>query len=380
MNVTPFSIHFDPEILSDLRERIRNTRWPDPPPGAVWEQGTDPEYLRQLLAYWADEFDWRAQERQLNAANQFRAELGGVHIHFVHERARHRQGIPLILTHGWPSTFVELLPLVPFLTDPDAHGIDGPAFDIVIPSLPGYGFSERPAQVAVNYQHVAALWHRLMRGVGYERYGAQGGDFGAGVATFMALNDPLPMIGIHLSNLEITPYTGPVARPLSAAERAYRERNDAFWQQEYGYKAIQSTKPQTLGYGLNDSPAGLAAWILEKYREWSDCDGDVYRRFSRDELLTDITLYWMTQTIGSSFRLYFENSRAPLHFASGESVRVPCAIARFPKEISAPPRTWVERGYNVQRWSDMPRGGHFAAHEEPELLAEDLRSFFSDIR
>ena len=236
LNITPFSIQIEREILSDLRERIRKTRWPERAPGAAWEQGTDLEYLRQLLAYWADEFDWQAQERELNAATHFRAELDGVHIHFVHERARHGHGIPLILIHGWPSTFAELLPLVPFLTDPHAHGIDGPGFDVVIPSLPGYGFSERPRQVGVNYQHVAGLWHRLMRGLGYERYGAQGGDFGAGIATFMALNNPKPMIGVHLSNLEITPYTGPGARPLSAAERTYRERNEAFWQEEYiGY-------------------------------------------------------------------------------------------------------------------------------------------------
>ena len=204
--------------------------------------------LRQLLEYWAGEFDWQTQECELNAAAQFHAELDGVHIHFVHERARHGHGVPLILTHGWPSTFVELLPLVPFLTDPHAHGIDGPAFDVVIPSLPGYGFSERPRRLGVNYQDVAELWHRLMRGLGYERYGAQGGDFGSGIATFMALNNCKPMIGVHLSNLEIAPYTGPGARPLSAAERTYRERNEAFWQEEYGYKAIQSTKPQTLGY------------------------------------------------------------------------------------------------------------------------------------
>ena len=228
LHITPFSIKIEAEILSDLRARIRNTRWPDRAPGTAWEQGTDLEYLRQLLAYWADGFDWHARERELNAADQFRADLDGIHIHFVHERARHGHGIPLILTHGWPSTFVELLPLVPFLTDPGAHGIDGPAFDVVIPSLPGYGFSERPAQTGVNYQHVAGLWHRLMRGLGYERYGAQGGDFGAGVATFMALNDPEPMIGVHLSNLEIAPYTGPGARPLSAAEKTYRERNEAF--------------------------------------------------------------------------------------------------------------------------------------------------------
>src|SRR5438094_8260971 len=209
LHITPFSIQIEAEILSDLRERIRKTRWPDQAPGAAWEQGTDLEYLRQLLAYWADEFDWQAQERELNASAQFRAELDGVHIHFVHERARHGHGIPLILTHGWPSTFVELLPLVPFLTDPHPHGIDSPAFDVVIPSLPGYGFSERPRQVGVNYQHVAGLWHRLMRGLGYERYGAQGGDFWAGIATLIALCCPEPMVGGHLSNPACAAFPGP---------------------------------------------------------------------------------------------------------------------------------------------------------------------------
>src|SRR5689334_9787214 len=211
--ITPFSIQIGAEILSDLHERIRRTRWPDEAPGAAWEQGTDLAYLKQLLAYWVDEFDWQAHERELNAFHHFRAELDGVHTHFVHERARHAHGIPLILSHGWPSSFVELLPLVPFLTDPHAHGIDGPAFDVVIPSLPGYGFSGRPAHVPVNYECVAGLWHRLMGGLGYERYGAQGGDFGAGIATFMALKNPKPMVGVHLSSLEITPYIGPGARP-----------------------------------------------------------------------------------------------------------------------------------------------------------------------
>jgi len=384
LHITPFSIHIEAEILSDLRERIRKTRWPDQAPGAAWEQGTDLEYLRQLLAYWADEFDWRAQERELNAANQFRAELDGVHIHFVHERARHGHGIPLILTHGWPSTFVELLPLVPFLTDPDAHSIDGPAFDVVIPSLPGYGFSDRPAQVGVNYQHVAGLWHRLMRGLGYERYGAQGGDFGAGVATFMALTDPEPMIGVHLSNLEITPYTGPRARPLSAAETTYLERNEEFWRAEGGYKAIQSTKPQTLGYGLNDSPAGLTAWILEKWRSWADSRGNLDQRFSRDFLLTTVTLYWVTQTITSSMRDYFDNDNRRFRVTLGpkEFVNVPTGIAIFANTFvdeGTPPREWAERLYNVCRWTPMPRGGHFAPVEEPELLARDIAAFFAGL-
>jgi len=384
LHIIPFSIQIEDEILSDLRERIRHTRWPDEAPGNAWGQGTDLQYLKQLLAYWADEFDWRAQERELNAVNQFQAELDGVHIHFVHEPARRGHGIPLILTHGWPSTFVELLPLVPFLTDPDAHGIDGPAFDVVIPSLPGYGFSDRPAGVRVNYQHVAGLWHRLMRGLGYERYGAQGGDFGAGIATFMALTDPGPMIGVHLNNLEITPYTGPGARPLSAAERTYLERNEAFWQAEYGYKAIQSTKPQTLGYGLNDSPAGLAAWILEKWRSWADSRGNLDERFSRDFLLTTVTLYWVTQTITSSMRDYFDNDNRRFRVTLGpqEFVNVPTGIAVFANTFvdeGTPPREWAERLYNVRRWTPMRSGGHFAPIEEPELLARDIAALFAGL-
>jgi pimeloyl-ACP methyl ester carboxylesterase len=387
--VTPFSIHVADEVLSDLRTRIRNTRWPDPSPGEAWDQGTDLGYLRRLLAYWGDEFDWPAQERRLNAFSQFHAELDGVRIHFVHERARNGRGggVPLILTHGWPSTFAELLPLVPLLTDPGAHGIDGPAFDVVIPSLPGYAFSQRPARQGVNYQYVAGLWHRLMRGLGYERYGAQGGDFGAGVATFMALADPAPMIGVHLSNLEVAPYTGPEggARPLSDAERVYREQNDAFWQAEYGYKAIQSTKPQTLGYGLNDSPAGLAAWILEKWRAWADSRGNLDERFSRDFLLTTVMLYWVTQTITSSMRDYFDNDNRRFRVTIGreEFVHVPTGVAVFASNFvneGLPPREWVERLYNVRRWTPMPSGGHFAAAEEPMLLARDIAGFFAENR
>ncbi len=382
LHIAPFSIQIEEVVLSDLQARIRNTRWPDQAPGVAWEQGTDLTYLRQVLAYWADEFDWRARQRELNAFNQFRAELDGVHIHFVHERAPRGRGIPLILTHGWPSTFVELLPLVPFLTDPKAHDVAGPAFDVVIPSLPGYGFSKRPSRTGVNYRYVAGLWHRLMRGLGYERYGAQGGDFGAGVATFMALDDPRPMIGIHLSNLEIPPYTGPGSRPLSEAEKTYLERNEAWWQAEGGYKAIQATKPQTLGYGLNDSPAGLAAWILEKWRAWADSGGDLNGRFSRDFLLTNVTLYWATQTITPSIRDYFDNRWFGVTLGPQDFVNVPTGIAVFAKQFvddGAPPREWAERLYNVRRWTPMPSGGHFAPAEEPERLARDIATFFADL-
>ena len=382
LHIEPFSIRVEDEVLSDLRARIRNTRWPDQVPGVSWEQGTDLQYLRQVLAYWADGFDWRARERELNAFDQFRAELDGIQTHFVHVRARRGRGIPLILTHGWPSTFVELLPLVPFLTDPQGQGIDAPAFDVVIPSLPGYGFSERPARTGVTIRYTASLWHRLMRGLGYDRYGAQGGDFGAGVTTFMALDDPEPMVGIHLSNLEISPYTGPGSQPLSEAERAYLAQKQRWSEAERGYSAIQSTKPQSLGYGLNDSPAGLAAWVLEKWRSWADCRGDLDGRFSRDFLLTTVTLYWVTATITPSIRDYFDNRWFGVTMGPDDFVNVPTAIAVFANQFvpeGAPPREWAERLYNLRQWTPMPRGGHFAPAEEPERLARDIATFFAEV-
>lgn len=378
--IEPFSIQVEDGVLADLRARIAQTRWPDPAPGAAWEQGTDLAYLRQLLAYWADTFDWRAQERALNAFHHFRAELDGVRIHFVHERAPGGGGIPLILTHGWPSTFVELLSLVPLLTDPTAHGIAGPAFDVVIPSLPGYGFSQRPTRAGINYRYIAGLWHRLMQGLGYPRYGAQGGDFGAGVASFMGLDNPAPMIGVHLSTFELTPYTGPASRPLSEAERAYLAHSEAFWQKEGGYKAIQATKPQTLGYGLNDSPAGLAGWIVEKWRAWADSEGNLDARFSREFLLTNLMIYWATGTITSSMRDYFDNRWHGITLGPDDFVHVPTGIAVFAHQFmdeGTPPREWVERLYNVTQWTLMPSGGHFAAAEEPEWLARDIATFFA---
>jgi len=369
-------------VIDDLRARIRNARLPEASPGRPWDQGTDRDWLARLLEYWADGFDWRAAERALNGFAHYRARVGGAEIHFVHERARRGTGIPLILGHGWPSCFAELLPLVPLLTDPAAHGIGGPAFDVVIPSLPGYGFSPRPAAGGVTYRYAAGLWHRLMHGLGYARYGAGGGDFGAGIATFMAIDDPGPLIGLHLTNLELAPYTGPGSRPMSGRERAYAEQSRRWDQTERGYTAIQSTKPQTLGYALNDSPAGLAAWILEKWRSWSDCGGDLESRFSPDFLLTVVTLYWVTGTITSSMRDYFDNRRwqgePRLH--PGDLARVPTAVAVFPHMLvpeGEPPREWAERLYDVRRWTVMPRGGHFAPAEEPELVARDIAAFYA---
>jgi pimeloyl-ACP methyl ester carboxylesterase len=377
----PFTVHIEESVLDDLRSRIRNTRWPDQVPGIGWEQGTELEYLRALLAYWADGFDWRARERDLNALRHYRVELDGVSVHCVHAPAR-GGGVPLILTHGWPSTFVELLGLVPLLTDPAAHGIDGPAFDLVLPSLPGYGFSQRPARTGVNYRYVAGLWHRLMGSLGYQRYGVGGGDFGAGVASLMALDAPDRVIGVHLTNLELPPYTGPGARPLSAAERAYLADNDRWASTERGYSAIQSTKPQTVGYGLTDSPAGLAAWILEKWRTWTDSGGDLDRRFGRDFLLTMLTIYWATRSITPSMRDYVDNRWHGVTLGPDDVVRVPTGIALFDHEFApegTPPREWAERLYRITRWTPMPRGGHFAPAEEPELVARDIAAFFGSI-
>jgi pimeloyl-ACP methyl ester carboxylesterase len=378
VQVSPFTVQVPDQVLSDLRARIRNTRWPPGAPGREWEQGTDLEYLKGLLGYWADGFDWRAQERELNRFKQFRATIDGVAIHFVHERARQGSGVPIVLTHGWPSAFIELLPLVPLLTDPRAHGIDGPAFDVVIPSLPGYGFSGRPARA--NYRSVAALWHRLMSGLGYERYGAGGGDFGAGVTTLMALDEPRRMIGIHLSNLELSPWMGEGSRPLSSAERAYLAQRQRWDESERGYSSIQSTKPQTLAYGLNDSPAGLAAWVLEKWRSWADTGGSLEGRFSRDFILTLVTLYWVTETVTTSMRDYFDNRWHGISLGPKDFVRVPTGIANFMTQLifeGDPPREWAERLYDVRQWTSMPRGGHFAPAEEPELLARDLATFFA---
>lgn len=380
--IDPFEIWVDDADLDDLDARIRNTRWPDDAPGDRWAQGTDLGFLQRLMTYWAEGYDWRAQEAALNHFHHFHIHLDGVRIHFVHERAKQGGGIPLILTHGWPSTFAELLPLVPLLTDPQAHGIDGPPFDLVIPSLPGYGFSERPPTTGINYRYTAHLWHRVMRALGYRRYGAGGADFGAGVTTYMALDDPAPLIGIHLSDLEISPFLGRGSRPVTEAERTYLAARKRWDGVERGYSAIQSTKPQTVGYGLMDSPAGLAAWILEKWRSWSDCRGDLESRFTPDFLLTTVMLYWVTGTITSSMRDYLDNRWHRPALGPTDLVQVPTGVAVFPHSFvpeGEPPREWAERLYSVRQWTRMPSGGHFAAAEEPVRLAQDIATFFASI-
>jgi pimeloyl-ACP methyl ester carboxylesterase len=381
MEVQPFKVAVDDWVMEDLRRRLAGTRWPDEIPASGWDYGSDLAYLKELVEYWRTSFDWRAQEKLINSFNHFRAEVEELNIHFIHERGKGPNPTPLIITHGWPSSFFEMYKIVPLLADPGSHGGDpADAFDVVAPSLPGFGFSDRPTQRGMDILRVADLWAKLMtEKLGYLRFGAQGGDIGAGVTSRLGFAHPENLTGIHLTSVtRPTPYLGPGARELSDAEKAHLDQREKWQQAEGGYSHIQGTKPQTLSYGLNDSPAGLAAWIVEKYRTWSDCGGDVESRFTKDELLTTITIYWITQTISSSTRMYYENQRQVWSLKSGERVQVPSGIALFPQEISWPPREWAERSYNVCRWTEMPRGGHFAALEEPELLAQDIRAFFRE--
>jgi pimeloyl-ACP methyl ester carboxylesterase len=383
MEVQPYTVKIPQGAVDDLRERLARTRWPDEIHDTGWDRGADLGFMRDLIEYWQTRFDWRAQERTINGFAQFRATIDGVGIHFIHERGKGPAPIPIVITHGWPGSFVEMLKLIPLLTDPALHGASShDAFDVVVPSLPGFGFSDRPTQPAMNAFRMADLLATLLDGLGYPRYGAQGGDWGASVSTALGLAWPSKILGIHLNFIpgSYMPYLGGSARGLSDAERSFVSDLDEWAATEGGYWHIQRTRPQTLAYGLNDSPVGLAAWIIEKFRAWSDCAGDVERCFTKDELLTNVSIYWFTQTIRSSCSLYFETRLRPLRFSEGERVTVPCGIAHFPREVPFPPPEWVERGYAVTHWTEMSRGGHFAAMEEPELLAGDIRAFFRALR
>lgn len=376
MAVTPFRIEVPDEVLADLEDRLRRTRWPDQVPGSGWDYGTDMAYLKELVAYWLDGFDWRAQEAKLNAFPQFKTQVDGVDIHFVHVKGKGANPKPLLISHGWPGSFYEMHKVIGPLSDPAAHGGDpADAFDVVVPSLPGYGFSGPTLERGIGPPRMAELLHGLMTSeLGYDRYGAQGGDWGSIITTSLGRMFPDALSGIHLNMLagRLAPQESPTDE-----EKAQAERQAFFAQEETGYQRIQGTKPQTLAYGLNDSPAGLAAWIVEKWRTWSDCEGDVEKRFSKDEILTNVTIYWVTGTINSSTRLYYESGHAPrAATAMTPKVDVPTGIADFPKEIYRASRRQAEGFYNVVHWTTMPRGGHFAAMEEPQLVVEDIRSFF----
>ena len=379
----PFTIAVSDAALDDLRHRLGQTRWPDEMPGTGWEYGSNLDYIKELVEYWRTGFDWREQEKKLNAFHHYKSEVDGLSIHFIREPGAGPNPMPLVITHGWPSTFFEMTKIIPLLSDPGRHGGDpADSFDVIAPSLPGFGFSQASQEPGMQVQKVADLWARLMtENLGYPEFAAHGGDIGAGVTSRLGYAHADKMIGVHLTSItRPTPYLGPGSRPLTAAEQAHSAQRESWQQSEGGYSHIQGTKPQTLSYGLNDSPAGLAAWIVEKYRTWSDCNGDVESSYTKDELLTNITIYWVTQTIGSSVRMYKENQSALWEMTEGERVPTPAGMALFPQEIAKPPREWAERSWDVRRWEEMPRGGHFAALEEPELLANEIREFFRPFR
>lgn len=379
MAIEKFRLPYSEQVINDLRSRLNHTRWPATGGAPQWECGTETAFLKDICRYWATEFNWHAKVESLQSEMQhYRFTMGGHSIHFLHQRGLGPNPIPLVLIHGWPGSFLEMETIIPMLTNPEAHGGSSTdAFDVIVLSLPGFGYSSIPSEPGTNVQRIAELLIGLMHELGYERFAVQGGDLGAGVATVLGLWFPERLIGIHLNYLpgSYEPYL-PAGSEFTAEEEGFLKKLTEWGDREGAYAHMQGTRPLTASYGLADSPAGLAAWILEKYRAWSDCDGDVYKRFTRDALLANLTLYWTTNTIGSSFRMYYEGRRAPLHFGPDDRVRVPTAFAEFPGEISQPPRTWVERGYDIRRWTKMPRGGHFAAAEEPEMLAEDLRGFF----
>lgn len=381
MSVKAFKIDVPQATLNDLRERLARTRWTDEVAGAGWDYGANLGYVKELCAYWHNEFDWRKQEAALNRFNHFTTEMDGTLIHFIHEKGAGANSIPLLLTHGFPDSIYRFHKLIPLLTAER----DGVSFDVVAPSIPGYGFSEKPQEKGMLFK-VHDLWAKLMTDeLGYEKFAAHGGDWGSMITEHLARSHGAALVGIHLTDV---PFSHVFEKPddLSAAEKEYFARNDKWQQQEGAYAMLQGTKPQSLGYGVNDSPAGLAAWIVEKFRAWSDCDGDVESSFTKDELLTNITIYWATETINSSFRLYYDAANAGATTWISETVKkwvgsadVPTALASFPKDINPPPREWAERFFNVVRWTEMPRGGHFAALEEPELLADDIRKFFAGV-
>ena len=361
--IEPFRVEVSSETIRDLRERLQATRWP----GGVSDSGGIPlRDMRDIAHYWLEEFDWPARERDINRFSHFRVELGGLRLHCIHMKSARPDATPLLLLHGWPGSFVEMLSIVPMLTG---------SFHVVVPSLPGYGFSDAPASAGMSNEGIAALFAELMTVLGYDRFAVQGGDWGAGIATWLAVRFPSRVVGIHLNYIPGS--YAPFVEGAPSAEEASFLRQRAQWSDEQGaYGHVQRTRPLTLSYALSDSPAGLAAWIAEKFREWADPRSAI----PLDMILTNVTIYWATNTIASSMRLYLESARTSLRFERGERVRVPCGIARFPYEAPFPPRTWIERAYDVVHWTDMPLGGHFAALEAPERLAADVIEFLYGVR
>jgi pimeloyl-ACP methyl ester carboxylesterase len=386
--IEPFKIAVPDATLTDLKDRLARTRWPDQIDGAEWEYGVPLAYMKDLVSYWQTKFDWREQEKKLNAFDQFKTRIDGLDIHFIHVKSKEKNALPLVVVHGWPGSFVEFHKIIGPLTDPVAHGGKAEdAFHVVCPSLPGFGFSSKPAERGWSSQRMAEVIAKLMARLGYDRYGAQGGDWGSGVTRWLAGSDGGHCIGGH-SNF--SPASQPMDDPMRGVSQKEMER---FQQRRkeltdhYAYAAIQGTRPLTLGYGLNDSPAGLCAWIIDKFWAWSDHGGKLDNSFTRDELLANVMIYWVTETMPSSTRIYFESSHnlaRPKSMTPFQTIGkpAPMGFALFPKEINVPPRAWVERSVGKQliHWTEMPRGGHFAALEQPLLLVDDVRAFFRKVR
>lgn len=378
VQVTPFSIDVSDEAVRDLRSRLEHTRFPDEINDSDWGWGTDLGLMRTVVDHWRSTFDWRAKQAHLNTFPHFRANLGGEAVHFVHLRTQHERRVPLLLTHGWPGSFAEMLRLAPLLVDPVGSATDAAfGFDVVIPSLPGFGFSDRPRSPGASSAAAAAKFHMLMVGLGYERYAVQGGDLGAGVSLRLAKTHPESVVGAHV-NFPSFVWGGPLDEGVGAAADRRRE---VWMRQEGAYSHQHSTRPQTLGYALNDSPAGLAAWILEKFYFWSDRQDDPGALpFDIDELLTNLSIYWFTETITSSMRIYREGAADPLVLQPDDPIRVPVAVADFPYEIQGTqPEERMAAVTDLRRWTRFDRGGHFAALEQPELLATDICEFFADL-
>lgn len=381
LEITPFRVEVPDAVLADLRERLARTRFPNQVEGAGWSQGTELGYLTDLIAYWRDEFDWRAVEARLNAFDQFVTTIDGQRVHFVHHRSPEPGALPLLVSHGWPGSVVEFLDVLGPLTDPVAHGGDpADAFHVVAPSLPGYAFSGPTHEPGWHPRRIAAAYVRLMAALGYPRYGAQGGDWGSIVCANVADLDPEHVAGLHLNFLTVPRPAGADPAALSEAEQRDLAAMAEWRRTGAGYQEIQGTKPQTLGYALEDSPAGLAAWIVEKFGAWSDGAPDPEAAFTRDQLLANITVYWVTATATSSTRLYYEMRQVGRDALPQAYVGVPTGIANFPGEVTRTPRSWAEHRYRIVHWTEHDRGGHFAAMQVPEVFVDDVRAFFRPLR
>ena len=368
-----FSVAIPESALIDLRSRLHNTRWPGPPHIDDWSDGTSYPYLRELVEYWESQFDWREQERRFNAFPQFRATLSGVNIHFIHMRSNRPNAIPLLLCHGWPGGINEFEKLARILMDSKSE----PAFDLVIPSMPGFGFSE--AHLGAGVHFIADLWGELMQLLGYDRFAVQGGDWGGWVGTALGRRLPDRVRAVHLNYVPARYLPQPSPESATPEEREYLQRRQKWSDEEGAYTLIQGTKPQSLGFSMSDSPAGLAAWIIEKFHGWSGSGGRIESVFTKDELLTNVSLYWFTNSIYSSMRIY-KDARPDTASAKWDTKSpVPFAIAHFPAEIPFPPRSHIAKYLNLRRWTEMPAGGHFAAMEQPQALADDIRAFFKDV-